>query len=218
MAANGLVPTYLAMTYSFATGGPEYLLGVSNAFETPLAWLSSGTTGAAAETRGGATRRVIQAAETHHEPGEGSAAGDEQQGDGAWVSGERRGGTRGGRRFLARRIARSGGDWTLGCVARLCRAVAVLAIGAGFRDRRFVVGLSVGRRCSSRGTAAAVTRWCRNRADRHQGERAQFLIKLNGEFRVGGDVCARAVLRSRLRRTAARVVVVGNTVLYCTVL
>jgi hypothetical protein len=35
--ANGLVPTYLAVTYSFATGGPEYLLGVANAFETPLA-------------------------------------------------------------------------------------------------------------------------------------------------------------------------------------
>ena len=37
MAANGLVPTFLAMSYSFATGGPEYLLGVNNAFETPLA-------------------------------------------------------------------------------------------------------------------------------------------------------------------------------------
>lgn len=37
VAANGAVPTYLALTYSFATGGPEYLLGVSNAFETPLA-------------------------------------------------------------------------------------------------------------------------------------------------------------------------------------
>lgn len=37
VAANGLVPTFLAMSYSFATGGPEYLLGVNNAFETPLA-------------------------------------------------------------------------------------------------------------------------------------------------------------------------------------
>ena len=37
MLANGLVPTILAITYSFATGGPEYLLGVANAFETPLA-------------------------------------------------------------------------------------------------------------------------------------------------------------------------------------
>lgn len=37
VAANGAVPTYLALTYSFATGGPEYLLGVANAFETPLA-------------------------------------------------------------------------------------------------------------------------------------------------------------------------------------
>ena len=35
--ANGLVPTFLAMGYSFATGGPEHLLGVTNAFETPLA-------------------------------------------------------------------------------------------------------------------------------------------------------------------------------------
>ena len=37
VAANGLVPTFLAMSYSFATGGPEDLLGVNNAFETPLA-------------------------------------------------------------------------------------------------------------------------------------------------------------------------------------
>jgi uncharacterized protein (TIGR00297 family) len=35
--ANGLVPTFLAMGYAFATGGPEHLLGVTNAFETPLA-------------------------------------------------------------------------------------------------------------------------------------------------------------------------------------
>lgn len=35
--ANGLVPTVCAMTYCFATGGPEHLLGVNNAFETPLA-------------------------------------------------------------------------------------------------------------------------------------------------------------------------------------
>jgi hypothetical protein len=35
--ANGGVPTFLAMGYCFATGGPEHLLGVLNAFETPLA-------------------------------------------------------------------------------------------------------------------------------------------------------------------------------------
>ena len=37
VAANGAVPTFLAMGYAFATGGPEHLLGVNNAFETPLA-------------------------------------------------------------------------------------------------------------------------------------------------------------------------------------
>jgi uncharacterized protein (TIGR00297 family) len=37
VCANGLVPTFLAMGYAFATGGPEHLLGVTNAFETPLA-------------------------------------------------------------------------------------------------------------------------------------------------------------------------------------
>ena len=37
VAANGTVPTFLAMGYAFATGGPEHLLGVNNAFETPLA-------------------------------------------------------------------------------------------------------------------------------------------------------------------------------------
>lgn len=37
VAANGAVPTFLAMGYAFATGGPEYVLGVTNAFETPLA-------------------------------------------------------------------------------------------------------------------------------------------------------------------------------------
>ena len=37
VVANGAVPTYLAMTYAFATGGGEYLLGLANAFETPLA-------------------------------------------------------------------------------------------------------------------------------------------------------------------------------------
>ena len=37
VAANGGVPTFLALGYCFATGGPEHLLGVLNAFETPLA-------------------------------------------------------------------------------------------------------------------------------------------------------------------------------------
>jgi uncharacterized protein (TIGR00297 family) len=37
VGANGAVPTFLAMGYAFATGGPEHLLGGANAFETPLA-------------------------------------------------------------------------------------------------------------------------------------------------------------------------------------
>ena len=56
VGANGAVPTFLAMGYAFATGGPEHLLGGANAFRRPRPRPRSwGTTGAARGTRGRAS-------------------------------------------------------------------------------------------------------------------------------------------------------------------
>jgi len=161
VAANGLVPTFLAMSYSFATGGPEYLLGVNNAFETPLAaafigyygcccgdtWsselgvLSKQMPRRCCGDTWSSARSVVQtdAEADHHRTG--SEARDERRGDEPRVSGERGGRVRRGIRVLARRFVRAGGDGKLRLGASVRGAVA--GVGDRYRVRvgRFVDGL-----------------------------------------------------------------------------